>query len=472
DAVEPEDLASLVYTSGTTGKPKGVEITHRNFRSNVNQVRKRFGPRPDKPDEAPVLDEEVVSLSFLPLAHVFERLGGHFLLFGSGATVSYAESPDTLREDFSLVEPTFALSVPRVYERMYEAIKSNAGDGIGGRVFDWSTEVGRRYHDADSPSVWLEIKHSIADRLVFSKVREALGGELEFLISGGSSLSPELCSLYHAMGIPVLEGYGLTETSPVVSANPYENPKVGTLGPAFPGVEVRVDTSVSVSSSEGDEGGDEDGNREDGGGDESEEPGSEIGEGELLVRGPNVTRGYWNKPEETEKAFVGGEGGERWFRTGDVIEIRDDGYLKFVERAKELLVLSTGKNVAPGPIEDGFSTSELVEQCLVIGDDRKFVGALVVPSFEGVRKRASREGVELPEERDEVCEDERVNEWIEEEVERVNEGFEEYERIKRFALVPEEWTEENGLLTPTLKKKRRKILERFDDKVGQVYEVE
>jgi long-chain acyl-CoA synthetase len=467
-----EDLASLIYTSGTTGQPKGVTLTHRNFRANVNQIRRRYAPDPDR-GGGPAIDEETKTVSFLPLAHVFERTAGHFLMFASGACVAYAESPDTLQEDFQAVEPTAATSVPRVYEKIYDAIREQASESDAKRrIFEWATEVGREYHEAGRPGVALRAKKAVADKLVFGKVKSALGGNVEFLISGGGSLSPDLCALYHGMGLPIFEGYGLTETSPVLAVNPPAEPKVGTIGPPVHGVETRIDESV-VPDGQFDE--------------------ADGTVGELLVRGPNVTEGYWNRPEETEAAFVDGdaaaadggvaspgdtgplagqgtgEDGDRWFRTGDVVEYRDDDYVTFKERAKQLLVLSTGKNVAPAPVEDAFASSEVVEQCMVMGDGEKFVSALVVPNVETVRQWAEAEGIDLPEDRAALCRDDRVREFVQDEVDRVNERFGSHERIKQFRLVTEEFTEENGLVTPTMKKKRRNILDRFADEVDDIY---
>ena len=448
DERDPDDLCSLIYTSGTTGKPKGVELTHRNFRENVNQVSARFADRPDKPDDMPVIDDESRTVSFLPLAHVFERTAGHFVNFNAGACVAYAESPDTLQEDFGLVQPTAGTSVPRVYEKIYDAIREQASESdLKERIFNWATEVGRQYAGTDDPGLLLRAKHGLADRLVFGQVKEALGGNVEFLFSGGGSLSPELCALYHGMGLPILEGYGLTETSPVVTTNPPEETKIGTIGPPVRDVEVRVDETVV-------QGGDF--------------PNCEGDVGELLVQGPNVFEGYWEMPTATEDAFTEDEDG-RWFRTGDVMHLRPDGYLEFKDRVKQLLVLSTGKNVAPAPIEDSFSASEVVEQALVIGDDRKFVSALIVPNLEYLRSWADQEGIDLPEDVDEICRDERVVARIQEEVDRINQNFESYETIKKFRLVPVEFTEENDLLTPTMKKKRRKIIDRFEDRIEEMY---
>jgi long-chain acyl-CoA synthetase len=507
---EREDPASLIYTSGTTGQPKGAVLTHHNFLSNVEQCYRRFGPRLDKSrTNTPTIGPGTTSLSFLPLAHVFERLSGHFLMFAAGATVAYAESPDTLQTDFGLVQPNVAASVPRVYEKLYATIREQASESaVKRRIFEWATDVGRQYHRADEPGTLLELRYRLADRLVFSQVKEALGGNVDFFISGGGSLSAELCELYHGMGIPVLEGYGLTETSPVVTVNPPEEPKVGTIGAPVQDVEIRLDTRI---------GADED-----------------DSVGELLVRGPNVFDGYWEKPEKTAAAFVseaeldggrdrrpsGGNGttanggadaatdgkgdaatdGEddaaadsetvtdrdtaadggaaadaesastQWFRTGDVVKLRDDGYVEFRERAKQLLKLSTGKMVPPGPIEDAFAASTVVEQAIVLGDARKFVGALLVPDFDAIRSWADSEGIELPDSDRLICREDAVVERVQREVDAVNEGFEKHEQIKQFRLVPEAFTEENDLLTPTMKKKRRKIEDYYEAEIERLYD--
>ncbi|WP_126663714.1 AMP-dependent synthetase/ligase [Haloterrigena salifodinae] len=448
DAVELDDLASLIYTSGTTGQPKGVRLTHWNFRSNVNAIRKRFARRPDR-DDVPTLDEESLAMSYLPLAHVFERTAGHFVLFASGSCIAYAENPDTLQEDFSIVGPTTATSVPRVYEKIYDGIREQASEsGAKQTIFEWATDVGVAYQQADSPGPLLRAKQAIADKLVFSTVREALGGNIDLLISGGGSLSPELCRLYHAMGLPIFEGYGLTETSPVVATNPPDAAKIGTIGPAVSNVDLRIDETVADQEAFDDD------------------PG-EVGE--LLVAGPSVTEGYWNKPGATQGAFTEGDDGTRWFRTGDIVHRRPDGYLEFRDRLKQIIVLSTGKNVAPGPIEDAFAASEVVEQAMVVGDGEKFIGALLVPNTTHIHEWADKEGIDLPDDLEAMCDDERVREHIQKEVDRVNQQFEKHETIKRFELVPQEFTEENEMLTPTMKKKRRVILDWFEDRVERIY---
>ncbi|TKR24651.1 AMP-dependent synthetase/ligase [Natronomonas salsuginis] len=440
DERDLDDLASLIYTSGTTGKPKGVRLTHRNFRSNVNGIRKRFSDRPDKPEGTPSIDETDRVLSFLPLAHVFERVSGHFLMFGSGATVAYAESPETVGEDIVTVSPTSASSVPRVYERIYDSLREEAPEA----VFERAVPIAREWATTDDPGVGLRIKHAIMDRLVYSSVREKLGGNVEFFVSGGGSLSKRLAELFDGMGIPILEGYGLTETSPVVSVNLPEDYRSGTLGPPLSNVEVRLDESV-VSE---------------------EQTAAATGAiGELHVKGPSVTDGYWNRPRETEKAFTD----DGWFRTGDIIEETTDGYLIYHDRIKQLIVLDTGKNVAPQPIEDEFATSGRIDQAMVIGNDEKFVSALFVPNFEAVRRWAETEGIDLPDDTRAICADERVIEYIGEEVEMVNGSLSEHERIKEFRLVSFEWTPENDLLTPSMKIKRRNVREEFGEQIRDIY---
>ena len=447
---EPDDLASIVYTSGTTGEPKGVMLTHGNFVSALNQSRARLGPRPDKPDDVPVVDEHAVFLSFLPLAHALERFN-HFGYLGTGAAIAYAESPDTLADDLEQVGPTHVAGVPRVWEQVYDAIRTEAAASpVKRRIFEWAVDVGLQYDEATNgggsgPGPILSAKFGLADRLVFSQVREALGGNVELLTSGGGTLSADLARLYRAMGLVILEGYGLTETAPLVSLDLPEDIRIGTLGLPAVDVEVQVDPDV-VGQAQRD---------------------AEVGDvGELLVRGPNVTSGYWEKPDATERAFAG----DGWFRTGDVVAIDDDGFLRFVDRVKNILVLDTGKNVAPEPIEDAFATSERVDQIMVVGEDEKFVGAVVVPNFEEVRAWAEAEGIDLPDDPVALCSDERVRAWVGEEIERVNGPLASHETIKAFRLVPEEWTADNDLLTPSMKKRRHNIVEAYDDLIEELYE--
>jgi long-chain acyl-CoA synthetase len=446
DATEPDQLATLIYTSGTTGDPKGVELTHRNIRTNVNQTRRRVADRPGKADDLPALRRGTRTISFLPLAHVFERTAGHFLMFASAATVGYAESTDTISEDIKQIQPQAGASVPRIYERIFDKMRDTAGSSeIKARIFDWAVEVAKQYARAEDPGPILSAKHGLADRLVYSSVKGNLGGNIEFMVSGGGSLSKDLAELFLGMGIPILEGYGLTETAPVVSVNPHEGIRPSRLGPPVTEMEVRIDESAVAQSQFGDVAG---------------------SIGELQVTGPNVFERYWENPEETEHAFTD----DGFFRTGDIIEQSPDGYLTFRDRMKQVLVLDTGKNVAPGPIEDEFATSDRVEQIMVMGDGQKFVSALIVPNFERLQAWAEKTDVDLPDDHRALCRDDRVREWVDAEVQRVNEDLSKHEQIKQFRLTPEEWTSENDLLTPSVKKKRRSILERFADEVDAIYE--
>ena len=442
------DLASLIYTSGTTGKPKGVKLTHHNFRSNVNQLRKRVGPRPDKADDVPTLAPERTTISFLPLAHVFERTTGHFLMFSSGVTVGYAESTDTVSEDIQKIKPDGGSSVPRVYERIFDEMREQAnGSDTKERIFEWAVEVARTYGQTDNPGFGMKLKRSIANQLVYKQVKEELGGNLDLMVSGGGSLSKDLADLFRGMGIPIFEGYGLTEAAPVVSVNLPESLETGTLGPPLPDIEVKIDES-QVSD------------------DQFEDIEGDVGE--LLVKGPNVTEGYWELPEKTDNAFTT----DGWFKTGDIVERTDQDYLTYHDRLKNLIVLDTGKNVAPEPIEDEFSTSSRIEQIMVMGNDEKFISALVVPNFDAIDRWASNRNIDLPDSKEEVCEDERVREWVNEDVQLVNRNLEKHETIKQFELAHLEWTPENDMLTPSLKKKRRNIKSEFEDKVTKVYEGE
>jgi long-chain acyl-CoA synthetase len=460
---DPDDLASLIYTSGTTGQPKGVELTHWNFRSNVHQTLRRVGPRSDRGRDGPTIDENTTSISFLPLAHVFERMAGHFLMLGSGAAVGYVEPPDTISEDINKIRPTTGASVPRVYERIFDNMREQAGEsGLKRTIFDWALDVARDYQQARNPGAVLRAKHALADRLVYSTVKENLGGRLDFMVSGGGSLSADLCRLFNGMGIKIVEGYGLTETSPVISVNPPEDIRPGTLGAPVVGEDVAIDQSRAAPSA-------------------FEDAHGAIGE--LLVRGDNVSSGYWNRPEESDESFLEelpdsakpirtdeAPDSGRWFRTGDLVEHSADDFLIFHERLKQLLVLSTGKNVAPAPIEDLFAVNDRVDQVMIIGDNRKFVSALLVPNFDRLERWAEQNDIDLPADREAMCEDERVREWVGEAVADVNSELESVEQVKKFELVPQEWTAENDLLTPSMKKKRRNILNVYADRIDAMYE--
>jgi long-chain acyl-CoA synthetase len=460
DAREWTDLCSLVYTSGTTGDPKGVQLSHKNWRTSFNQLRKRIGPRPDKGEDVPTMEGGMTALAFLPLAHAFERIN-HFHELAIGMTVAYAESADTVGDDLQQVQPEAAASVPRVYERIYAQMREGASESpVKKRIFEWAVDTAQAYDDADDPGFLLETKLKIADKLVFSQVREALGGNIELFVSGGGSLSADLAKLYRAMGLTILEGYGLTETAPALTLNPPEDIRIGTMGVALCDVDLELDPNVvSEETKEGVDG--------------------EVGE--LLAKGPNVFEGYWNKPDKTEAAFTeevpaseaSGESEEgtsgRYFRTGDIVARDEDGYVTFVDRLKNLIVLDTGKNVAPEPIEDEFATSARIDQIMVVGDDEKFIAALVAPNFEELWEWADEEGLDLPDAPEDAIETDEVRAWIDEEIDRVNDRLAKHEQIKAFRLVATEWTADNDLLTPSMKKKRRNIRGAFEGHLDEIY---
>jgi long-chain acyl-CoA synthetase len=444
DNREWTDLCSLVYTSGTTGDPKGVQLSHKNWRTSFNQLRKRIGPRPDKGEDVPTMEGGMTALAFLPLAHAFERIN-HFHELAIGVTVAYAESADTVGDDIKQVQPEAAASVPRVYERIYAQMREQASESpVKKRIFEWAVDTAGAYDDAENPGFLLETKLKIADKLVFSQVREALGGNIELFVSGGGSLSADLAKLYRAMGLTILEGYGLTETAPALTLNPPEDIRIGTMGVALCDVDLELDPHVVTTETK-----------------ESAE--GEVGE--LLAKGPNVFDGYWNKPEKTEEAFT--EDG--YFRTGDIVARDEDGYVTFVDRLKNLIVLDTGKNVAPEPIEDEFATSARVDQIMVVGDDEKFIAALVAPNFEQLWEWADEEGLDIPEDPEAAIETDAVREWIDEEIDRINDRLAKHEQIKEFRLVSLEWTPDNDLLTPSMKKKRRNIRSAFEDEIESIY---
>jgi len=438
DAQSPSDLATLVYTSGTTGDPKGVMLTHSNIKSNVDYSQLRFGPRKSK-SGAPTLDSSTRILSFLPLSHILERMVGHFLMLQSGATIAYAESPDTLKEDFLKVRPTAGSSVPLIYEKMYVAMRDQASASpVKLRIFNWAVKIAKQKAYSTNLNPLLSLKHTIANRLVYSKVKSALGGNIQFLISGGGKLSKDLCALYHGAGILVLEGYGLSETSPVITVNHPDAPRIGSVGPPLSNLEIKIDPTSGENSKF-----------------------SNLGEvGELLVRGPSVFSGYWNKPKETKESFD-----EDWFKTGDMVLLEPDGYVTFLERIKEILVLSTGKNIAPTPLEDALTQNEFIEQSIVIGDEKKFISALLVPNITTLQLLGGPSAQDIGD----LCTDQKTINHFSKIVDGINLIFEPHEQIKQFRLISEEFTEENDLLTPSLKKKRRNILDKYTKEIESMY---
>lgn len=425
NSVVPDDLLTLVYTSGTTGKPKGVMLTHNNLVTNIKGSL-----------EILPMDENDVFLSFLPLSHSFERMAGHFTAFSIGATVFYAESIDTVAENIAEVRPTVMTSVPRLYEKMYTRVLEKVSNDppLRQKIFWWATGVGQdavKYRQKNQAlPAGLKMKFSVADKLVFSKLKKRLGGRLRFFVSGAAPLSKEIGEFFGSADMIILEGYGLTETSPVMTANRLESFKFGTVGMPIPGVEVRI-----------------------------------ADDGEVLNRGPNTMKGYFNNEEATREAIDD----DGWLHTGDIGEFDDEGFLKITDRKKNLLVTSGGKNVAPAPLESALLSSKYVEQCLVIGDKRKFISALVVPSFEVLEDWAGENGVEY-ETGEELIKNSRVKDLFDEELSKAVEGFAQFETVKKIALLPREWTIADNELTPTLKVKRKVVEERYREVIDSMYE--
>jgi len=435
ESTDADDLASLVYTSGTTGEPKGAMLTHGNFCSNAVTALSLVDVGPYD-----------VFLSFLPLSHVFERTGGHFLAYGAGAKVVFARSIDTLSEDLVRARPTLMMSVPRLYEKMHARVLAAVAEEswIKRRIFAWAIAVGReavRLRQAGQPiPPSLARKAARADRLVFRKLRERVGGRLRYFVSGGAALSREIESFFWAAGITILQGYGLTETAPVTNVNLPTAFRLGSVGRCIPGVECRIDTQ------------------------DWDATGKPHPEGEICFKGPNVMQGYWRNERATREAFDAAG----WFHTGDVGYVDPDGYLWITDRKKEILVLSNGKKVAPQPIENALQLQPHIGQAMVLGEGRNYVATLVVPDWEALERFALRNGI-AARDPEALSKDQRVVSLIESEVEAVNRTLSRYEQVKKFWIVPAQWTPESGELTPTLKLRRKLIQERFAAFIDRLY---
>lgn len=420
----PEDLASILYTSGTTGEPKGAMLTHGNFCSNIHAALEVL---PVGPSDS--------CLSFLPLSHAFERMAGHFAMLHSGATINYAESRDTVAADLLEVRPTIVLAVPRFYEKIYASVLGLAdrGGALRRRFFFWSRRIGYSWaeHRLKGKQVPLSLRfrYALADRLVFAKLRSRTGGRIRYFVSGGAPLSPEVGWLFFAAQLPILEGYGLTETSPVVSVNPLEAPKISTVGKPLPGVEVKI-----------------------------------ADDGEILVRGPNVMKGYYNRPDATAEAIDQ----EGFFHTGDIGEFDPDGYLKITDRKKDLIVTAGGKNIAPQPIENLVRSSKFVANAVMVGDRRPYTILLVVPEIEELRRWASER--KLPEmDTAALLEHPDVIAKVEREVMLQLRDLARFEMPKKVVLLERDFSIEEGELTPTLKVKRRVIEDKYRDLIERAY---
>lgn len=421
--IRPDDLCTVIYTSGTTGNPKGVMLSHHNFASNIIS-------------SAQVIpfNQEDVLLSYLPLCHSFERMAGYYTATACGATIAYAESIDTVRDNLVEVRPTVVTSVPRLFERFYNQIQKqfDSVSPFERKVFDWALDIGRRYVKARRFGVvspFLEARHRIADKLVYQKLKARVGGRIRFFVSGGAALAREFGEFFEALGIKIIEGYGLTETSPVITVNPIDDYKFGTVGKSIPGVEVKI-----------------------------------APDGEILTRGPHVMKGYWNDRVATREAIES----DGWFHTGDIGMFDSDGYLVITDRKKHLFVSSGGKNIAPQPIERLFLQNKYIDQFILIGDRRMFLSALIVPDFEALKRYASSLGIDYHDESDLVKKDEIIR-FMEKNIQEMQRDLSHYERVRKFTLLDKPLTIENGEITPSLKVRREIVEQRYADAIERMY---
>ena len=424
DAVHEDDLATLIYTSGTTGRPKGVMLSHKNIVSDV------LNSAPRVPFET----GKFVALSFLPICHIFERMISYLYQYYS-VSVYFAESIEKLSDNLKEVHPHVITAVPRLIEKVYDKIiaKGTALTGIKHKLFYWAVELGLQYEPYGANGWWYEFQLSIARKLIFSKWKEGLGGNIELIVSGSAALQPRLTRVFAAAEIPIMEGYGLTETSPVVAVNAEKNKgfKIGTVGRVIDNVEVII-----------------------------------AEDGEILTKGPNLMMGYYKDKEKTDEEID--ENG--WFHTGDIGEIDAEGFLKITDRKKEMFKTSGGKYVAPQLIENTMKQSRFIEQIMVIGEGEKMPAALIQPNFEFVEEWANRKKLDIGKTNEEIVKNPEVIKRIQEEVDFYNEKFGHWEKIKKFELTPEVWSIENDQLTPTMKLKRRNIKERYMDLYNAIYE--
>ena len=424
ESVQPEDLATLIYTSGTTGAPKGVMLTHNNFISNVRGV-----------TEGVPLTGNDIALSFLPLSHSFERLSGYYTMMAVGGTIAYAENIEKVPDNIQEIRPTVMCSVPRLYEKMHTRVLTTieSGPALKKKLFYWALGVGGEVSRMTTAKKelpgGLKLKYGVADKLVFEKLRARMGDRLRFFISGGAPLAREIAEFFHAAGILILEGYGLTETSPVISANRPDAYKLGSVGQPLPNLEVRI-----------------------------------APDGEILVKGPSVMKGYYNRPEETREVLT--EDG--WFATGDIGYLDQDNFLYITDRKKDIIVTAGGKNIAPQNIENLLKLNRFIEQVCIIGDKRKYLTALIVPSFPELEDFARENGIPT-DKREQLLQHPRIRRLFQEAVDEANAQLARYESIKRFTVLPGEFSQETGELTPTLKVKRKVVGTKYQEQIDRMY---
>ena len=421
EQVSPSDLATLIYTSGTTGRPKGVMLSHHNIVSNVLDSEKRV----------PIAMGKTKALSFLPVCHVFERMILYLYQY-CGVEIYFAESLEKMTENLKEVRPNIMTAVPRLYEKVYDRIVAKGGDlkGIKKALFFWAIDIGLKYEPYGANGWWYERKLKLARKLIFSKWQEALGGKLELMVSGSAALQPRLTRIFAAAQMPIMEGYGLTETSPVVSVNDQRGGgfRIGTVG--------RVIDNVIVKIAE---------------------------DGEILVKGPNVMQGYYKDPEKTATVMTGD-----YFHTGDIGEMDSEGFLKITDRKKEMFKTSGGKYVAPALIENQLKQSRFIEQVMVVGEGEKMPAALIQPDFEFLKEWGKRHDLNF-ENMSEVVSNEQVISRYQEEIDHANELFAKWEKVKMFKLTPNSWTIDGGHLTPTMKLKRKAIKEIYSKLYNDIY---
>lgn len=421
-AVPEEQVATIIYTSGTTGTPKGVMLTHKNICSNVKFSKESF-PFVDAPESK--------VLSFLPLNHIFEKTCTYIYLF-SGISIYYAESLETIGDNLKEVKPDGFTTVPRLLEKVFEKIMAKGGEltGLKRKLFFWAVDLAEKYDNTVSGGVWYNMQLALANKLIFTKWREALGGNISYIITGGAACQVKLLRIFNAAKVPVYEGYGPTENSPVICVNRQEQggTKFGTVGPPISGIQVKL-----------------------------------AEDGEILVSGPCVMKGYYKRPDLTAETVVDG-----WLLTGDIGIWVNDKYLKITDRKKELFKTSGGKYVAPQPIENKLKESPFVEQVMVVGAERKFVGALIVPSFPTLKEWMREKGIPFTTNED-VIHHPKVLELYRELVESFNKFFNHVEQIKKFELLPREWTIETGEMTPKLSLKRKVVMEKFGHAIERIY---
>jgi long-chain acyl-CoA synthetase len=420
-SIKPGDLATILYTSGTTGTPKGVMLSHNNLLSNVLATRHLMPT-----------DYSGKALSFLPLNHVYERMLTYVYMY-LGISIYYAESLETIGDNLREIKPQVFSCVPRLLEKVYDKIVAKGSDltGIKRKLFFWALGLGEKYDPNKDLGFWYNLQLSIANKLIFSKWREALGGNVKCAVSGGAALHPRLARIFWAAQIPILEGYGLTETSPVISVNNLKpgGMKIGTVGLLLDNVQVKI-----------------------------------AEDGEILVKGPNVMMGYYKRPDATAEVIDS----EGWFHTGDIGVIEDNKYLKITDRKKEIFKTSGGKYIIPQMIENRLRESRFIEQVMIVGENQKYASALIVPAFAFTQEWCTRHGISCPTNED-LIRNPQVIKRIKEEVENVNKSLAQFETIKKFELLPREWTVDKGELTPKLSLKRKVIFEKNKELVEKMY---